>query len=170
MNILRTVLFILPLFASNPGTADSQLTTIGWVEAVRILPENFDLQAKIDTGADNSSLDITDWNAFEHKGKQWVRFSTRNNSNVTYTFERPLERYASIKRKQSKPLKRPVVQMQLCIGDKTYQAPVNLAKRENFEFRMLIGRSFLKDRFLVDSSTTLTISPKCPARELNQSR
>ena len=161
MNVQHSLLIILIFLSPHANSASEQLTTIGWIETVRILPEGFDLQAKIDTGADNSSVDIMDWKIIERDSKEWVRFKVRNNKNKTHIFERPLQRYAKIKRKQSEALKRPVVEMGICIGKDKMQVPVNLAKRENFEFRMLIGRSVLKGRFLVDSSTTHTKSPEC---------
>lgn len=157
----RNLLLIFILFSPNAVLADTHLTTIGWIESVRIIPEGFYVQAKIDTGADNSSIDVLDWQSFNRNGAEWVRFNIRNNDDVIQAFERPLLRIARIKRKQSEALSRPVVQMWLCIGDKKFPAQVNLAKRGNFEYRMLIGRSYLKGRFLVDSASRLTLSPQC---------
>lgn len=153
------VIFIL--YSAYATADDKPLTTIGWIETVRILPEGFNLQAKIDTGADHSSLDVVGWQSFKRNNKEWVRFDVRNNENITQSFERPLERYAKIKRKKSAALERPVVKMWLCIGNNKFLSPVNLATRKNFKFRMLIGRSYLKERFLVDSSSRLTLSPEC---------
>lgn len=135
--------------------------TIGWVETVRILPEEFELQAKIDTGADHSSLGIVDADDFIRDGRQWIRFTVRNNKGRTQVFERPFERSARIKPKQAATLKRPVVNMLLCIDKQMYITPVNLTERKNFKYQMLIGRSFLQDRFLVSSSRQLTTHPKC---------
>lgn len=161
MKTLRTLLLVLVFLSPNASLSDTHLSVIGWIESVRIFPEDFYVQAKIDTGADNSSLDVIDWKYFDRKGTEWVRFSIRNNDDQKQDFERPLLRNTRIKRKQSGALIRPVVQMWLCIGDRKFLAQVNLAKRENFKYRMLIGRSYLKGRFLVDSAKRLTISPKC---------
>jgi len=162
---MRYLLIISVLFYSHIASASDSLVTIGWIESVRIMPESFDLQAKIDTGADNSSLDVVDWQSFMKNSKEWIRFNVRNNEGLTKSFERPLERHAFIKRKQSEPLKRPVVNMQLCIGNKKILTEVNLAKRKNFKFRMLIGRSLLKNHFLVNSALKSTQSAKCQSEQ-----
>ena len=158
---MRYILIICVLFCSHVATASESLVTIGWIETIRIMPEGFDLQAKIDTGADNSSLGVMDWESFIQNGKEWIRFKVRNNDGQQKSFERPLERHALIKRKQSQPLKRPVVKMWLCLGKNKMLTEVNLAKRKNFKFRMLIGRSLLRDNFLVNSARKLTQSPEC---------
>ena len=159
--ILHHVLFFCVFISLSVVADSSSLTKIGWIETVKLLPEDFTVQAKIDTGADNSSLDVKKWESFQHEGKEWVRFIILNNQNDQLTLERPLERFTRIKRKQGEPLKRPVVDLLLCIGQQQFHAPVNLSKRDNFKYRMLIGRSFLKQRFLVDSGITQSLTPEC---------
>ena len=158
---MRALIIIYILCWSHIAAGSNNLVTIGWIESVRILPEEFDLEAKIDTGADNSSLGVVNWQSFMQNGKEWIRFMVRSNDGHIQTFERPLERHTLIKRKLTQPLKRPVVKMWLCIGRNKILTQVNLAKRKNFKFRMLIGRSFLKDHFLVNSAVKLTLSPEC---------
>ncbi|MCW9047831.1 MAG: ATP-dependent zinc protease [Gammaproteobacteria bacterium] len=145
------------------AAANDSLVTIGWIEPIRIMPEGFDLQAKIDTGADNSSLGVVDWESFMRNSTEWIRFKVRSNNGQLKSFERPLERHVLIKRKQSQPLKRPVVNLWLCLGKNRILTEVNLSKRKNFKFRMLIGRSLLKNRFLVNSALKFTQPPECQA-------
>lgn len=160
VGILRNLLIIIFL-SPVASIGNSQLTTIGWIESVRVIPEGLTVMAKIDTGADNSSVDVLEWDNFEREGNQWIRFKIRNNENEEVTLERPHERFARIKRKQSEPLKRPVVNMWLCLGNEKIMTQVNLSKRKNFKFRMLIGRSLLKGRYLVDSARQNTLKPEC---------
>jgi hypothetical protein len=155
-------LLVLCLLCLSGGLSHAtELTVIGWVERVVIFPEEFSLEAKIDTGADNSSIDAADWVSFRKDGKEWIRFSVRNNQYKKEMFEKPLIHYTRIKRKEAESLKRPVVQMDLCIGGKMISAPVNLADRNNYQYRLLIGRSALQGHFLVDSSQAHTSHPSC---------
>ena len=158
-------LILLTLFLLSPYSYAKQaaLITIGWIEPIRILPENFDVQAKIDTGADNSSLDVTHWKVFKKDGQQWVRFELINNQDITQTLERPLQGYSNIKYKSTGSVKRPYVNLRLCLGEREILAKVNLSKRKKFKYRMLIGRSFLKGDFLVNSAIKLTQSSNCKA-------
>jgi len=158
---MRYLFIIFTLYFSTAHAGNPVLATIGWIEPVRILPEAFDVQAKIDSGADNSSLDVLSIQSFMRDNKEWIRFEIRNNSDNTHILERPLKRYTLIKRKGTEPLKRPVVEMWLCIDKDKFLVPVNLAKRGNFKYRMLIGRSLLKGRFLVNPALKMTSSPDC---------
>ena len=158
---MRKLILTFFLIGISSAIEAEPLTTIGWIEAVQIQPEGYEVMAKIDTGADNSSLDVTSWQAYSHNGSPWIRFEVSNNAGKLQKFERPLERYARIKRKRTDPVKRPVVKMLLCVGEEQYLVSVNLAERNNFKYRMLIGRSFLKNHFLVDVSKRETQVPKC---------
>ena len=158
---MRHLLMIFLLLPYSLSIASENKTTIGWIETVRLLPEGFDLQAKIDTGADNSSLGIVNWKEIRRAGDDWVQFEVRNNKGHTQTFERPLESYTYIKRRQAESIQRPVVKMWICLGTKQLFVPINLAKRKDYKYRMLIGRSYLKDHFLVSSSVKLTQQPDC---------
>jgi len=156
-------LFIVTLLLFSPfiSAQNTPLVTIGWIEPVRILPEKFDIQAKIDTGADNSSLDVTRWEVFKKDNKEWVRFEAINNQNDTITLERPLQGHSRIKEKSTGSVKRPYINLWLCLGERPVLAKVNLSYRKKFKYRMLIGRNILKGNFLVNSATTFTQSSKC---------
>jgi hypothetical protein len=135
---------------------------IGWIETVQILPENFQLPAKIDTGADNSSLNIINPIEFNKEEEPWLRFTISLEEHETVTLERPIERFAYIKRKGAPKQKRPVVLFDLCVGNLYKKnVPVNLADRTGFKYPMLIGRSFLKGSAIVDSARTFTNQPSC---------
>lgn len=147
-------LFATSVFAATPQT-------IGWIEHVSIQPQNMLMKAKIDTGADNSSIHAEGIQVIEKDGDKYVQFTIRNKQDESLQLEKPLIRYALIKRKDAEPLKRPVVEMELCLGNTMKTVHVNLANRENFKYRMLIGRSFLKQGYLVDSSNQYIAEPAC---------
>ena len=144
------------------STAFAESTqTIGWIENVRIQPENVQLIAKIDTGADNSSVHAHDVEIYEKDGTKMVKLAVVNKKGKRADFNLPLVRMTAIKRKGAESLMRPVVNMALCIGDTLKNVHLNLSNRENFKYRMLIGRSFLKGLYVVDSSRQYTIEPSC---------
>ena len=74
-------------------------------------------------------------------------------------FERPLARVAEIKirAEEGDPdddtdiergpgvAERPVVEMQLCIGDQLHQTEVNLTDRSHFRYPLLIGATAIRD-------------------------
>lgn len=135
--------------------------TIGWIERVGVYPANLVLNAKIDTGADNSSIHADDIQVRERDGVKRVAFTLHNKRGQAVVMEKPLVRYATIKRKGAEALLRPVVAMELCVGNTLRKTEVNLANRENFRYQMLIGRSYLKQAYLVDSNRIYTAEPAC---------
>jgi hypothetical protein len=164
LHLAASLLFV---FSPLHVMAD-QPTTIGWIEHVAVQPHNLTIKAKIDTGADNSSIHAKDIQIYEKAGGKWVRFLVENDSGETAQFDLQLLRIANIKRKGAEPQKRPVVNMDLCIGNTLKAVDINLANRENFKYRMLIGRSYLKDQYLVDSGRKYTAEPACVGLNLAQ--
>ncbi|MDH5444731.1 MAG: RimK/LysX family protein [Gammaproteobacteria bacterium] len=135
---------------------------IGWLETIHIGEAKLSLHAKIDTGADNSSIKAKILKKFERNGEEWVRFSISDRHDHSAVIERKVLRYADIKRKMALPIRRPVVQLWICLGNISRDVEVNLAARKNFKYHMLIGRSFLKGKYLVDSEQQYTSTPTCP--------
>lgn len=154
------LILIIGLLVFGLAPSSQAAEAIGWIEHVQ-LPQNLLLQAKIDTGADNASIHAEHIQVVEHNGTRMVKFSVANKKGESVNYELPLVRYTSIKRKGAAPLQRPVVSMNLCLGHTLRTVNINLANRKNFKYRVLIGRSYLKDLYLVDSSKQYTAEPSC---------
>lgn len=144
-----------------PALYAAEKPVIGWVETVRMMDAGLLLEAKIDTGADNSSVHIDSYTKYMKDGNEWIRFLLKDSSGKSTMLERRIERYAKIKRKMALPLTRPVVRLAVCLGTVRKDIYVNLARRKKFKYKMLIGRNFLRDSFLVDVSHMHTIQPGC---------
>jgi hypothetical protein len=56
---------------------------------------------------------------------------------------------------------RPIVMLGVCLGNTYRVTEVNLTDRTGFKLPFLVGRSFLAERFAVDSSRTDTVEPSC---------
>lgn len=158
-NIL-CILFVY-CFISTSADAESK-QRIGWLEKVSVGAPSIVLHAKIDTGAENSSLHSADYVVFTKEGRVWVRFNITTQSGETQRLEKPVERFAKIKLKEGEQEnQRPVVKLRLCLGGKFKEAYVNLVNRERFNFPLLIGRSFLAGNFIVDAESIYLTTPMC---------
>ena len=155
-----SVVFILVILSGSAWADEKKI--IGWIEWVAITTEGLTMAAKVDTGADFSSVHAEKVRYFTRGGNQWVEFVLRDRANKPHTLQRPLERVARIKNKTPGYQERPVVILQICVGDAQHPAQVNLAQRDHFKYPLLLGRSFLKSRFLVDASTSYLQEPVCP--------
>jgi hypothetical protein len=153
---LLSALLVLPAAVSGETRE-----TAGWVEKVAIKPPGMLIHAKLDTGADYSSLSASDIEEFKKDGKDWVRFWIDNRYGEKKQIEAEVRRIALIKRHAAKPHKRVVVRLGLCVGRHFMEADVNLVDRRNFDFQMLVGRNFLAGNLLVDPANTYTLEPGC---------
>jgi hypothetical protein len=142
--------------------AAGQKKVVGWIEKVRIYPGNFLVHAKLDSGAEYSSLDASDMQIFERDGKKWVRFDLEEKrEGKKLTIERPLLRWAPIKRHNQEPQRRPVITLGVCLGNIYKETEVNLINRKNYQYRMLIGRKFMEGAVIIDPSARYTVEPHC---------
>ncbi len=134
---------------------------IGWVENVGVSSSNAIVKAKIDTGADSSSLHCECITPYERDGEQWVRFTITDINDQSVSYEKKILRRTKVKRHFGEVQERIVVRMGICIGDQYGETDVSLVDRSGFNYSLLIGRKYLKDKFIVDPGETFLSSPQC---------
>lgn len=139
------------------------LAIMGTVEDVEIVAEGIVLEGRLDTGATSSSLNALNKEEFERDGEDWIRFDVidPDDEDEYITLERPIERYASIRRHSGESQERPVIAMEFCIGNQRIKADTTLIDRSNLTYQALIGRTHLAGHILVDSGAEHTLRPNC---------
>lgn len=142
---------------SLPSSPTLGLAVIGGVEPFYLLPMHTSFAARIDTGAESSSIGVEQLTPFERDGEKWVSFVVVNKHNgETHTFEKRIVRKTRIRR-IDKDEHRYVVNMDIKIGNEIINAEFSLADREKFDYQGLIGRNVINSRFLIDSSLDNTL-------------
>ncbi len=139
----------------------SKKLVVGYIEKARIYPGSIELYAKLDTGADTSSLHVEEYEEFERDGKKWIRFTIDNKKKKPVVIEKELIRMSKIKRHRGRSQIRPVIKLRVCIGDVLKETKVNLYDRSRFKYDLLIGRNYMRGRFIVDPSLKRTSRPLC---------
>lgn len=135
--------------------------TIGWREWIALA--QFDatpIKAKVDTGAKTSALHAYHVTPFERAGRTWVRFGLhplQGNTDVTLECEAPVKDQRRVTDSGGHSELRFVIETPLTVNGKTFNAEVTLTDRENMRFRMLLGRSALKNLYLVDSGRSFVL-------------
>ncbi len=167
MFIILALVKVLPCNAQGNAQDKEPLIIMGWVEIARISSDGPYLKAKLDTGALTSSLHARNIEYLEKNRQKMVRFvvdlnCVRSGEKTEITFEKPLKRNVRIRQHETESMRRPVVMMDICIGGKVYSTQFSLTDRSNFNYPILLGRKFLKDRILVDSGYTFLMSRVCP--------
>ena len=157
-----TILLIAIIFTNK----EQPTSVIGSVEHVYIKNADINLTGRVDTGAGVSSInaEIIKINKPTTKdGAESVVFRIKDQNKQTLDIEAEIIEWQNIKKKgHAGYMKRPVVEMVLCIGKKRVRARVNLADREGFLYPLLIGRNTLKaGDFLIDPAKKFTSEPLC---------
>jgi hypothetical protein len=138
---------------------------IGWIEPVTIVNDEtaLDFTAKIDSGADYSSIDVETHHLITRDGESWIRFELEDDAGQLHTLERPLYKVTRVKRKGAESQPRFVIMLEMCLGGFRRTTRFSLVDRHNYKYRLLIGRDFLRGRFVIDPelrNTTATVCPK----------
>ena len=143
------VVFSLILFMgiSTQTIQASEKVVIGEVEKVTLLPWGVTLSARIDTGACLSSIDVRDFVVRRKK----VKFKLSDRAGGM-ELELPLLGWRRVKSAETAGRRRPVVEMEVCLGTKKLKTPVTLNNRAQMEYPMLVGVPVLAGNFLVDVS------------------
>jgi len=142
--------------------------SIGWREIVFLPDLNLSgIPAKIDTGARTSSLHAEVIEEIERKDGKYVRFA------VDWGGERHLCEAVhvdvrGITSSNGETQQRFVIKTPMQIGDTVFKAEISLADRSDMKFPMLVGRSALRRRFLVDSGYSWLQSPTMKTQKGNK--
>ena len=164
---------LLMLGSSSPASADRSKGTqtkavdeskqiVGWVERIRILPEQTLALAKLDTGATTSSIYAEEIERFERNGEDWVRYTLvlKESKKRTHRVPResPVVRSVHIKDHDNRPDARPIVDLEFCLDGRRHDARFSLVDRGTFLYSVLLGREFLAGSFLIDPEATFLTS------------
>lgn len=133
------------------------MRVIGAVEPIYILPMKSPFYARIDTGAETSSLDVQNLVYFERDGEKWVSFDVVNRgSGEKHHFEKKSKKRIAVRRINEYE-HRKTVEMDVKFGGETFKAQFSLADRSDFDYQALVGRNILMGRAIVDVSVSKTL-------------
>ena len=139
-------LLALPVMAAEP-------TLYGRYENIKVVEIGETFKAKMDTGALTASLSAKDIELFKRDGDDWVRFRLATKDAGNKVYEHKVSRISKIKSRAEgdeddedlDPTKRPVVDLELCLGNVKRTVEVNLVDRSHFNYPLLIGAKALRE-------------------------
>lgn len=126
---------------------------IGRKEHISILDlELYELDAKVDTGADSNALHCDDIVIDDNK---IVHFTLLDDIHPAYHGKRmkmPLYKLKKVKSSNGEIQHRPFIEVEVEFFGEKYPTVISLTNRADMKFPMLIGRKFMENHFLVDVS------------------
>lgn len=127
---------------------------VGWRETLSLPGLGIDkINAKIDTGARTSCLHAFKVESFKKDEALWVRFwihPIQRNSDVEVVCEAKVLDERIVRDSGGHEESRYVIESEVSIGGQTWPIEITLTNRENMAFRMLLGRTAMHDRIIVD--------------------
>lgn len=131
---------------------------IGWREWISLPDHGISaMKVKVDTGARTSSLHAEHIEIHDDDGVRTVRFTCRpwqRSDADAVTIELPLLSEEQVRSSNGAVELRPVVALSMRLSGVRWQSPVTLTDRSDMGFRMLLGRTSMAGRFLVDPSAS----------------
>ena len=134
----------------------TELISVGWREWLSLptlgLPA---VKAKIDTGAKTSALHAFFIERFRRDGDDFVRFCMhplQNNKELVVQCEAPLLDERIVSDSGGHKELRYVIMTDVVLGSHQWSVELTLTNRDSMHFRMLLGRSAMKNRLLVNPS------------------
>ena len=135
-------------------------TVIGWNEFVA-LPE-WDIpkiKAKIDTGARSSALHVEQIEQLPNNHLSfWVVLDKHKERKIKVVAR--VKRHGHVKSSHGETSGRFFVETKIRIGPVTRKIELNLVDRGKMNFRMLLGRTALRGRFMIDVAYAGLLSQK----------
>lgn len=128
------------------------------------------IEARVDSGAKTSSIQASNIQIFDNRGAEWVRFEVhpiQANRSIAVQCEAKIHAKRTIKSSTGIASERIVIKTEIKIGDDVFDIELTLANRDSMEFRMLLGREALFNRYLVNPSETHLL-PEPTADELDE--
>ena len=107
---------------------------------------------KVDTGARTSALHAHSMQRYTDAGSPWVRLEIRPHQkhDATVTARMPILDERDVRDSGGHVERRVVIETRLQLGSFVWPIELTVTNRDSMRFRMLLGRTAMKNRFVVD--------------------
>lgn len=146
--------------AAAPKRKRPPRPAIGWREWIALPGLGIPwIKVKADTGARTSALHAFNVKPFLRRGERWVRFEVhplQRNDAVIVSLKCPVKDRRWVTNSGGGRERRYVIVTPVRIGESEWPIEITLTDRDEMGFRMLLGRTAIKGRFVVDPGRSYT--------------
>lgn len=118
------------------------------------------IKARVDSGAKTSSIQASNIKIIIRGTQEWVKFEInplQENRSISLQCQAPLVDRRMVKSSSGISEERLVVKSAVTLGESTFDIELTLANRDTMEYRMLLGREALNNRYIVNSAENFLI-------------
>jgi hypothetical protein len=134
------------------------LPILGWREWVGLPELNIaQIKAKVDTGARTSALHAFIIDPYRKGGQRWVMFAIhpiQKHSDVSIECHALIKDQRLVSDSGGHKQRRYVIETRLILGPSIITAEMTLTNRDGMLFRMLLGRTAMTNRFIIDPNAS----------------
>ena len=148
----------------------SPLVTVGWREWIFLptlgLPE---IKAKIDTGARTSCLHAFSVEPFEKDEKKWVRFGIhphQDDADTEVYCEAEIIDSRIVSDSGGHKEERYVITTDIVMAEQRWPIEITLTNRDTMLFRMLLGRTAMAQKIIVDPGKSFLLGEPIPTNKM----
>lgn len=136
----------------------------GWREWVGLKALGVEaIKAKLDTGARTSAIHAFDVETYERDGELRVRFSVhplQKDDSVAIACDEKVADIRSVSNPGRRREKRYIIRTEMSLGGESWPIDLSLTDRDEMGFRLLIGRTAMHGRLLVDPERSFRLGKK----------
>jgi len=118
------------------------------------------IKARVDSGAKTSSIQANNIKVYNKGAHEWVKFEVnplQDNRGINIDCKARLVDRRTVKSSSGISEERFVIKTPVRVGNLTFEIELTLANRDTMEYRMLLGREALNERFVVNPSVSFNM-------------